>query len=251
MKTDKIVSQITKVAALIVLTTTLNIASELSFSSTQKKTAMIELYTSQGCSSCPPADKWLSELKTHPDLFKRFIPLAFHVTYWDFIGWKDVFAQEEFDTRQRNYAKIWKSRSVYTPQFIVDAKEYREWFSYKALPNFSNELVGKLSLTLHDNQQLSITFDNKTNYKKRATVNIAVLGFDYNIPIKKGENQNRELNHDFVVLEFEQYPINLKKSLLNKKYFLPKLKNNKRKAIVVFITTQKNEPLQAVGGFLN
>ena len=98
------------------------------FSSSEYKTPLIELYTSQGCSSCPPADKWLSSLKDEPKLFKEFIPMAFHVSYWDFLGWKDKFANIKNDIRQRQYSKIWNKNSLYTPQFIVNAKEYKRWF---------------------------------------------------------------------------------------------------------------------------
>ena len=69
----------------------------INFKSPENKVSLIELYTSEGCSSCPRADEWLNKLKEHKNLFKTFIPLAFHVTYWDFIGWKDSFGKKYFD----------------------------------------------------------------------------------------------------------------------------------------------------------
>lgn len=76
---------------------------------------LVELYTSQGCSSCPPADALLAQMAKDPAL----IPLALHVDYWDYIGWKDTFAHEQFSKRQRKYAAFRGDKMVYTPQMIV------------------------------------------------------------------------------------------------------------------------------------
>ena len=76
---------------------------------------VVELYTSQGCSSCPPADAFLTKLAEMPGV----IPLALHVDYWDYIGWKDSFAQADFTNRQKAYARAAGERMVYTPQMIV------------------------------------------------------------------------------------------------------------------------------------
>jgi hypothetical protein len=78
--------------------------------------AVVELFTSQGCSSCPPADAYLGKLTTRTDV----IALAFHVTYWDDLGWRDRFALAEAVERQNLYAKNFRSASVYTPQWVVD-----------------------------------------------------------------------------------------------------------------------------------
>jgi len=81
---------------------------------------VVELYTSQGCSSCPPADRLLAELATHDYV----IALALHVDYWDYLGWKDKFAQPAFSNRQRLYAREWGERTVYTPQMVVQGVNY-------------------------------------------------------------------------------------------------------------------------------
>ncbi len=77
---------------------------------------VVELFTSQGCSSCPPADAYLGKLAGRPDV----LALGFHVDYWDYIGWKDTFASPEFTLRQRGYAEALGQRYVYTPQMVVD-----------------------------------------------------------------------------------------------------------------------------------
>lgn len=78
--------------------------------------AVVELFTSQGCASCPPADALLTALAERDDV----LALAFHVDYWDYVGWKDTFAQEAFSDRQRAYAKSWGSSRIYTPQIVVN-----------------------------------------------------------------------------------------------------------------------------------
>ena len=84
--------------------------------------ALVELYTSQGCSSCPPADRWLSQLPSRIDA-NRAIPLALHVGYWDYIGWKDPFAKREFNDRQSQLAALNGSRTRYTPGVFVQGRE--------------------------------------------------------------------------------------------------------------------------------
>ncbi len=93
--------------------------------SATQKVSLVELYTSQGCSSCPPADQWLGMLTQRDDV----VPLSMHVAYWDYIGWKDPFAKPEFAQRQRWLAQVSKSNSVYTPGVFVGGGEFREWGS--------------------------------------------------------------------------------------------------------------------------
>jgi hypothetical protein len=95
-------------------------------SSGTARVAVVELYTSQGCSSCPPADRWLSQLPARFDA-RRVVPLAFHVDYWDDLGWKDPFARAEFSRRQLGLARRAGSGSVYTPEVFVDGRELRDW----------------------------------------------------------------------------------------------------------------------------
>src|SRR6476646_4780454 len=75
-------------------------AQERVFESGPQRIHLIELFTSQGCSSCPPAEAWLSKLKSEPRLWKDFVPIAFHVDYWDRLGWRDPFATKEWTARQ-------------------------------------------------------------------------------------------------------------------------------------------------------
>src|ERR1700756_4134568 len=109
------------------------------FQSGETQTSLIELFTSEGCSSCPPAEKWLSALKTNPELWKKIVPIAFHVNYWDRLGWRDRFSKPEFTERERRYAAVWGGDSVYTPCFALNGHEWRDWFGGAAWPAASEK----------------------------------------------------------------------------------------------------------------
>jgi hypothetical protein len=100
-------------------------AQSCSVQSPAQRLPLVELYTSQGCSSCPPADQWLGTLTQRDDI----VPMSMHVAYWDYIGWKDPFAKAEFSQRQRWMADVNKSSSVYTPGIFVGGAEFRDWSS--------------------------------------------------------------------------------------------------------------------------
>ena len=86
----------------------------------EERLVVVELYTSQGCSSCPPADDIFADLAKRPGV----LPLALHVDYWDYIGWKDIFAQPAFTERQKSYARAAGSRTIYTPQIVVGGEDH-------------------------------------------------------------------------------------------------------------------------------
>src|SRR2546426_11208305 len=88
-------------------------------------TALVELYTSEGCDSCPAADHWLSSLFGQGFRPNQVVPLALHVDYWDYIGWKDPFAKGEFSIRQRKLAQMKRPVMVYTPQVLVQGQDFR------------------------------------------------------------------------------------------------------------------------------
>src|SRR5689334_522273 len=98
------------------------------FESGETRNVLIELFTSEGCSSCPAAEKWLGALKSNQDLWRKIVPVAFHVDYWDRLGWRDRFAKPEFTARQQRYAAAWGGDAVYTPGFVINGKEWRSWF---------------------------------------------------------------------------------------------------------------------------
>lgn len=240
-----------RVLILLFLTLGTIFAYDLKLESKEEKTKLIELYTSQGCSSCPPADEWLSKLKKHPKLFEEFIPMAFHITYWNYIGWKDVFANVLNDNRQRFYAKrVWNNNSVYTPQFVIDSKEYREWFYDQSFPKLDKEYGGILKTNIKDNK-VHINYFNKNIKNKKLFLNIAILGFEYKIDIKRGENKYKTLEHDFVVLNHVQKFTKLENNKLVIETKLPEITLDKKpKALAIWLSNKDYNILQAVGSYL-
>ncbi|NQY21528.1 MAG: DUF1223 domain-containing protein [Campylobacteraceae bacterium] len=220
------------------------------FKSPENKVNLIELYTSEGCSSCPSADKWLNNLENNKNLFKTFIPLAFHVTYWDFLGWKDSFGKKAFDKRQRNYSSnVWKKNSVYTPQFVINSKEYKQWFSNKKFPKITNEYAGILEADL-ENNKIKVLYSNKNkNMNSIINVNILILENNLKVFVKKGENKNKTLVHNFVVKDFYNYKSEIKNGEFKDSYTF-NIKNKKNKILVVFISSESNQQIQALGSYL-
>jgi hypothetical protein len=98
--------------ALLASVTSMRGAEEFEIRSGPERVSLLELYSSEGCSSCPPAEQWLGELRKDPRLWRSIVPVAFHVDYWDGLGWKDRFAQPQWTARQRAYAAAWGGGSV-------------------------------------------------------------------------------------------------------------------------------------------
>ncbi len=160
------------------------------------QTDFIELYTSEGCSSCPPAERWLSSLKRHQGLFKTFVPVAFHVDYWDHIGWKDPFSDSAYSKRQRRYVRERLVSQVYTPGFVINSREWRGWFRGRRQWQGADKRPGELSASLQGDQ-LRVTFARKAP----AVLYVAYLGMGLSQLVEAGENRGRKLEHDFVVLD--------------------------------------------------
>lgn len=219
------------------------------FTSTKERTSIIELFSSEGCNSCPSAEAWVNELKNSPEVFKSFIPMVFHVTYWDRLGWKDIFAQKRFDERQYEYSTLWGKNGVYTPNFVINAKEYRRWFYNKSIPSFERVESGVLKVSLDERfAYLRYASDKKV---PDLIVNIASLGFGYTTKVERGENKGKILVHDFVVLEHKAYRMFSKNGYVTGKFSKPKLVDDEhKKALVVWLSDAKGEILQAVGGYI-
>lgn len=120
MKKYDLVSYVILIAAVIIVPVITGASRALAESAYQPST-VVELYSSQGCSSCPPADKFLGELVQNRDI----LGLTFSVTYWDYIGWKDTFGNKDNDYRQAYYKQEFGSRYVYTPQMIIGGKDHK------------------------------------------------------------------------------------------------------------------------------
>jgi len=152
-------------------------ADPIVFESPERQTALLELFSSEGCSSCPPAESWLSQLKQKPELWSDFVPVAFHVDYWDYLGWRDKWASQQFSDRQRDYAQAWGSDSAYTPGFVLNGKEWRSWFGLRNVPTGSQTKVGVLRIVSEDANHWSVSFvpssAGASNYEVHAALPIS------------------------------------------------------------------------------
>jgi hypothetical protein len=219
------------------------------FESGETQSTLIELFTSEGCSSCPPAEKWLTALKSNPDLWKKTVPLAFHVDYWDHLGWRDRFAKPEFTLRQQRYAAVWGGDSVYTPGFVVNGKEWRAWFGGNAVPPTSAK-VGVLRVALGGDGKLSATFVPTATQTQALVLNVALLGNDLESDVKRGENSGRKLRHDFVVLSLAHVEMaRVADRRTGSTEFQESPGADKPGALAAWIT-QNGIPIQATGGWL-
>lgn len=219
-------------------------AAETAFTSGPTRTHLLELFTSEGCSSCPPAEAWVSKLKSAPGLWTDFVPLAFHVDYWDRLGWRDPFAAKAWTARQYRYSSAWKSSSVYTPGFVLDGREWRN----QSVPSASNEKPGVLQLTVKGSDRVTANFQPTNPDGRKFEVHVARLASEVKSKVKAGENSGRQLLHDFIVLAVNDAPLTKGEAELS----LPTgPATSSREAVAAWVTEAGGvEPLQAVGGWL-
>lgn len=167
------------------------------------RVVLLELYTSEGCSSCPPADRFLSSLKQAGVSNRQLVPLAFHVTYWDYIGWRDRFANSRYDRRQRRQAKLNARRTIYTPQFLFNGADFRDH------AGFSERVSKAARQPAEAGMQLKVTRDGKRRLdiavridnRQEQTYDLWLAVFENNLSsdVRDGENAGATLHHDYVV----------------------------------------------------
>lgn len=162
---------------------------------------VVELYTSEGCNSCPPADQWLSKLKSDPSV----VALAFHVDYWDRLGWKDRFASATFTERQATEQKSNGARFSYTPQIVVDGQDRKDWASL-ATP-ITSRLAAPVEVVLtRDGDRVTATVAATARSPKRLAAYWAVTEQGHVTAVKAGENEGATLHHDYVVRDYKTVP---------------------------------------------
>lgn len=174
------------------------------------RVALLELYTSEGCDSCPPTDRWFSTLPQRGHTPQHLLALAFHVDYWNYLGWKDPYAKATWSARQRAANHRNKARFVYTPQLLLDGADYRRGLLRE---NFAERLAGinrqkpgaqiRMSIDAgNDRQHLQglVKIDNGAALKTAQTY-IAIYENNLVSDVVAGENRGKKLHHDFVVRE--------------------------------------------------
>lgn len=170
---------------------------------------VVELFTSEGCSSCPPADALLSELvRTQPVPGVRVIALSEHVTYWNDLGWKDPFSSATFTDRQAEYVHRFGLRSNYTPQMVIDGRAEmvgsRRESVLEAIRDAAREPKAQVAVTRLGDSKLDVTVGAVPAGRGPIDVYLAIVENDLSSEVGRGENHGRTLRHDSVVRELHR-----------------------------------------------
>jgi hypothetical protein len=236
-------------AAAVAMCSEAKAGAECTARSTAFVTPVVELYTSEGCSSCPPADRWLSSLKGRGDV----VALAYHVDYWDRLGWKDRFASALFTQRQYEQLRVNGSRFAYTPQVVVAGQDRKDW------PRLKLELereASPVSIELKRSRDASgervlATVSVVNDSHPRLAAYWAVTESDHRTTVKAGENEGATLAHDFVVRDHEAVAawsaVRGEARQLVHSIRLPVDAGHARRVSLVVTDAVSGKPLQALG----
>ena len=197
------------VTGVLLLVNTSAFAASCSAHSGATRATLIELYTSEGCSSCPPADRWLSGFAGKTDQqAAQVIPLAFHVDYWDSLGWRDRFAAPKFTARQTERVGSNRGTFAYTPQILVNGRDSMDWLQARAPGEISSGATlapgADLVLQVGAQREGTIAVDLETKVLAasdagHAVVYLALFENGLSSNVRAGENAGHQLRHDFVV----------------------------------------------------
>lgn len=186
-------------------------AAQCSATSGPNTAALVELYTSEGCNSCPPADRWLSSLGIAGKPGK-VVPLALHVDYWDYIGWKDPYAKREFSLRQRKLSQLQRMALVYTPQVLLQGRDFRGWgtpaFDAAVAKITAQPARAQISLAVRRATAGALEVEAAAalldaSHQPEAALYLAAYENRLASKVTAGENRGRTLLHDYVVLEWQ------------------------------------------------
>lgn len=170
-------------------------------SSGERIVPVVELYTSEGCSSCPPADRWLSTLKREPTL----VALSFHVSYWDRLGWRDRFATPAFTQRQADQQRVNGARYVYTPQVVLQGVDRRDWHVRPLATRIDGQPAVDIVLS-GNNRGFTAQVRPRAGAPRRLAAFWAITEDGHRSAVTAGENAGERLSHDYVVRELLPIP---------------------------------------------
>ncbi len=169
------------------------------------RVALLELYTSEGCNSCPPTDRWVSNLPQPTFVPQRLVVLAFHVDYWNYLGWPDRFSQKRFTERQQALVRVNGLRTAYTPQLVLNGRDFRNTSGIEKQVGHINTQVPSVNLTLRgakkDSTLKANVSVNPLTPTTQEPMELYVALYENNLvsEVKAGENRGERLQHDFVV----------------------------------------------------
>ena len=175
----------------------------------KKGFALVELFTSEGCSSCPPADEAVAALaKDYP---ANVFVLCFHVDYWNYLGWKDEFSSAEYTSRQEAYAAAFNLSSIYTPEAVINGKtectgsdKRKLYASVEEELSSANHPVIELSAKANGSKAIAVSY--KANADNKSMLHIALVQLQATSAVKRGENKGKQLHHVNVVRNFKTVP---------------------------------------------
>lgn len=223
------------------------------FQSNAKQVSLVELYTSEGCSSCPPAEEWMNRLKNSPELWKNFVPVEFHVDYWNSLGWKDHWSAPEYTKRQSDYAQLWHAENVYTPCFVLNGNEWLGWRTRSDTPGALGEDVGVLEARSLGTNLWSATFVPAHPGPDKWEIHAVLLSGGLDSDVKAGENRGRHLHHEFAALDLMNIGMASTNGIAHGKFILDtsRYPSEKSLALAVWVTRPGElVPVQATGGWL-
>lgn len=220
--------------------------------SQETQAKLVELFSSEGCSDCPPADAWFTRLRERTTLWKTFVPVTFHVDYWNRLGWTDRFSKEQFTSRQNVYAYEWGKKSVYTPAFVLNGVEWRR---QESVLDEKGAAVGVLKAVQAGPRTFAVTFRPAKGMRPAEwTVHGALLGNGFETKVAAGENRGKTLKHEFVALSLADKPLVPKDGALAATIELasPGALKPKSYGAAFWVTANGSEKaVQAVGGDLD
>ncbi|NMM00990.1 DUF1223 domain-containing protein [Paraburkholderia sp. RP-4-7] len=175
------------------------------------RVALVELYSSEGCNSCPPADNWLSQWK-NSGATQSIVPLALHVDYWNSLGWTDRFSQHRFTERQQNLTDLAGGHTIYTPEIFVSGRELRSWSQRDSFVSRIGKVVAEpaqanVALELKPQAKGAFNVDAQFTSKAADTTDplnayVAVYQNALNSQVRAGENSGATLHHERVVRQW-------------------------------------------------
>lgn len=234
-------------------------ASVCSARTAERTNVLVELFTSEGCSSCPPADRWLSTLGMSDYVPERVVPIALHVDYWDYIGWKDRFAQARFSKRQRRIADIRRERVIYTPQVRVQGQDFRRWsggaFDAAVAQINASPARAQIALSIIGRGATEVEVEVSAGLREAAPQSapyglyLAAYANRLTTQVAAGENEGRTLEHDHVAFGWRgPIPLDAKATLTQRhRLALPKRAAAGASGVVAFVqNTRTAEVLQAL-----
>jgi len=208
-----------------------------------KPFVIVELFSSEGCSSCPPADFLVSQLTAWARQKNVPVyPLVFHVDYWNYLGWRDVFSNVAFTQRQYEYSYFLKGQGVYTPQMIVNGRDAFIGSDQGELQkDLDRELLAPASLVLHidltkQSSQIIVHYQVE-GYSNGDVINFALVERGLSTKILAGENAGLTLHYDNVVKEFQTIPLREAASQIT--FSLGKILDTKQASVIAYVQDMK------------